>query len=615
MDSIKEKKVLSKFYYPYCPYCLNSSNNQVLDIYFNDNFTIDVECIKDDNHNREKIYFNTFERFFIKEKEFDICSKCYENIEIDSKYICKECKKIYCNLCFISDEHIKRNINNLEIKNNKCPKHQGDLIYFCFKCKELLCINCLKYNQDKTHEEHNTINVIENMPSVNELENLLNKINEKEKEYEKLINLLDKWSKAILKKVEELKNNLKKEIELLRKLFKNFNIKFPSFSYGENFYNIKNYIKNINNESLNKFYTSNNFEKQTKNLFDFFFPNKYKIKHKSGYLNHYSFIGNKGIVSKITDNLFFVYSSKKKKVLIYDYQISDDLIHCYAKLNFDNHIFSISSTINNDLVYIYACLLGTKKMKIFIYNIKDSKLKLSDFEVNYENEDYSISDNEDNSDISHFTKCIQLSNQLIAISDNRNLSIWEKKEDLKNYTKIKTINFQFLIKDIFLIDKKYFVCLLSEEYNDEGDIKYYNIENLIDEKTIKNIDCMKKKMGLIFLIQQFLLIKGEKGISILSNKTKDLVQYIDFNSNIYEIIPHNNDNFYILLIDRNLTSNLSFEKYKLIEGSFIKTTDYINLKFGEEEKEEIILSEPFSGFCINRKDIFIWQKSIFHLKK
>ena len=301
--------------------------------------------------------------------------------------------------------------------------------------------------------------------------------------------------------------------------------------------------------------------------------------------------------------------------MIYDYQISDDLIHCYAKLNFDNHIFSISSTINNDLVYIYACLLGTKKMKIFIYNIKDSKLKLSDFEVNYENEDYSISDNEDNSDISHFTKCIQLSNQLIAISDNRNLSIWEKKEDLKNYTKIKTINFQFLIKDIFLIDKKYFVCLLSEEYNDEGDIKYYNIENLIDEKTIKNIDCMKKKMGLIFLIQQFLLIKGEKGISILSNKTKDLVQYIDFNSNIYEIIPHNNDNFYILLIDRNLTSNLSFEKYKLIEGSFIKTTDYINLKFGEEEKEEIILSEPFSGFCINRKDIFIWQKSIFHLKK
>ena len=250
---INEKKVFSKFYYHYCPYCYNSFNDKVLNIHFNDDFTINLECKKNVNHKKEKIYFDTFERFFLKEKEFDICYKCNKNLETKSKYICKECKKIYCNICFIYDEHIKTNINNLQIKNNKCSKHQGSLIYCCFKCKELLCINCIKNNEEDTHEEHDIMNIIESMPSVNDIKNLINKINEKEKVYEELSKLLDEWCKILFKKIEKLKKNLKKEIELLRKLFENFNLKFPSASYCFNFFNIKDYIKNINNESLNKF--------------------------------------------------------------------------------------------------------------------------------------------------------------------------------------------------------------------------------------------------------------------------------------------------------------------------------------------------------------------------
>ena len=65
------------------------------------------------------------------------------------------------------------------------------------------------------------------MPSVNDLKYLINKINEKEKVYEELSKLLDEWCKILFKKIEKLKKNLKKEIELLRKLFENFNLKFP----------------------------------------------------------------------------------------------------------------------------------------------------------------------------------------------------------------------------------------------------------------------------------------------------------------------------------------------------------------------------------------------------
>jgi hypothetical protein len=41
-----------------------------------------------------KYIFETFEKFFLKEKEFDYCCKCDTNLECDNKYICKECNNI-----------------------------------------------------------------------------------------------------------------------------------------------------------------------------------------------------------------------------------------------------------------------------------------------------------------------------------------------------------------------------------------------------------------------------------------------------------------------------------------------------------------------------------------
>ena len=113
---INEKKVFSKFYYPYCPYCYNSFNDRVVDIYFNDDFTINLECKNDVNHIKEKIYFDTFERFFLKEKEFNICYKCNTNVETESKYICKECKKIYCNLCLFMMSILKQILKICKLK-------------------------------------------------------------------------------------------------------------------------------------------------------------------------------------------------------------------------------------------------------------------------------------------------------------------------------------------------------------------------------------------------------------------------------------------------------------------------------------------------------------------
>ena len=60
----------NKFYYPFCrvPGC-----NGVLGIRINDNdFSLDYECDKNENHYGQNIYFKTFERFYLKEMKKDI---------------------------------------------------------------------------------------------------------------------------------------------------------------------------------------------------------------------------------------------------------------------------------------------------------------------------------------------------------------------------------------------------------------------------------------------------------------------------------------------------------------------------------------------------------------
>ena len=621
----KEDNLLPKFYYPCCNKCKG-----VLKIYFNDNFTIDYECENNENHRNENIYFETFERFFLKEKLYDYCNKCNKNLESDNKYICKECKKMYCNVCFIYDEHIKAGINNLNIIKNKCSFHQGDLIYFCKTCKKYFCIKCLKANESGTHENHDYISILDFMPTINEIKNLEKKIIEKEKAYNDLINSLDEWCKELLKKVEKLKQKLKKEIDLLKKLFFNFNQNFANVAYCNNFNNIYNFIKNINNESLNKFYISNNLEFKTKYLFQYFFPSNDKIINKKGKLLFYSTIGEDGIILKLTDNIFFVYNSVKNNIRIYKHNINKEMIIFHETIEFTKKIYSLSSFIINDIVYIYACLEKKKKVNIFIYNLKNESLQLSDDIIIDENEnDNSIEDSDNNSDNSnnyqHFYKCIQLQPNLIAITEYNTISIWKKMNDIESYSKQTILNNNIdLVKDIILIDNEYFACLLysSSKYF----IVYYSINNLNEEALINIIDCIDGHVSCLYLFKQYLLIRGNKGISILSNKTKDLIQYLDLSNNSYEIhkimqiIPTSNDIIYILI---QKDKSFFMEKYKYKDGFFIQFEEYKDIELPNDKNEILNSFSEFdlkdgrilNGYYINEDYIFLWKRKLYRFIK
>ena len=105
-----EQAHLEYFYYPSCR---TKNCNGILKFNINKNFSLDYKCEKNEDHKDEKIYFKTFERFYLKKKEIDKCSKCFSILESDYIYKCKKCDKNYCPTCFTNDEHIKKNNSEL----------------------------------------------------------------------------------------------------------------------------------------------------------------------------------------------------------------------------------------------------------------------------------------------------------------------------------------------------------------------------------------------------------------------------------------------------------------------------------------------------------------------
>ena len=110
----------------------------------------------------------------------------------------KNVKIFYCSVCFIYDEHIKVDTTNWNIIKNKCTFHQDDLNYFCKECRKYFCLKCIKLNESGDHDEHEYFNILDIMPTINEIKNLEKKIIEKEKVYDDLINSLDIWCKQLL---------------------------------------------------------------------------------------------------------------------------------------------------------------------------------------------------------------------------------------------------------------------------------------------------------------------------------------------------------------------------------------------------------------------------------
>ena len=149
----------------------------ILQINFDlDKLKINYQCDKN-NHIRENIFLETFEKYNLKRREFYQCNHCLKNLSDEEINKCLDCGKFYCTSCFLNDIHIKNNKNKREIKNKKCIEHDNNQLFFCFKCNKFVCNKCLiKGNGCQGHDSNNVCDII---PPKNIIDSINNEIKKK----------------------------------------------------------------------------------------------------------------------------------------------------------------------------------------------------------------------------------------------------------------------------------------------------------------------------------------------------------------------------------------------------------------------------------------------------
>ena len=177
------------------------------------------------------------------------------------------------------------------------------------------------------------------------------------------------------------------------------------------------------------------------------------------------------IIVKINEQYFIDYDFNRTLNLFY-YDNNNKNISLSWNLPLQFEIYSLSySKLETQ---IFACLLYDLKIKIINLNIEKGQLSLNNSEINYNNSGLFF-----NSNNNHFYKCIQYSDKLLIASDNRNIIIWEKNNNL-NYSIKRTIPLNSITYVILKIDNYHFMTAQS----DGKTLKIFDINNF---KEIKNI--------------------------------------------------------------------------------------------------------------------------------
>lgn len=94
-----------------------------------------------------------------------ICRLCKENSGV---FYCYECQHALCKICREQHDlipatrgHTITNFSNIDLavfsKKSKCSTHNKEFLFFCVKCNELICSNCVI----STHKDHSFTGISE----------------------------------------------------------------------------------------------------------------------------------------------------------------------------------------------------------------------------------------------------------------------------------------------------------------------------------------------------------------------------------------------------------------------------------------------------------------------
>ena len=561
----------------YYPFCKEINCGGVLKIKINNNFSIDYECSKNPEHNKKNIYFKTFERFYLKEKEIDNQCKCKEN---EIKYICKECNQIYCSSCIKNDIHIKKDNNNLKKICKYCKKNNKNLPHYCNECEEKFNNLCLMINSNKNKKKYNFENILDYIPSKNKIDYILNKL----KNYDELIDIVNNWQKTLMQKIEHLKENILNEKTLLNKMILNFDKYFLNYSYYANI----NYLYKYKNEIYSNLINKNTFEKKTKYLMKYL---SVDLEEKNNFFGNTEIYLNLTecksfrkdiVIKKINDEYCFYYSDLKGKIGLLTYDIKK---HSLIKLAFFSlkqkiqHFSFSNDKDNKDIYYIYVCLAKEKVIKIFKANIKEKVIEKMEEEIKDKNK-------------GNFDLCIYAGKKKLATVDGEDeqiIKIWKKNEKENIYSNIKKIDLSiYYIRDLLFVSNEYLVV------SNDGIIIFINNNDFNETKRLKI-----KNYNLIEF-NKYILYDCEEGVGLIYIKTKELVQFIEVRSDIYfdkdsfysfdknnfnERKSHTNHDNYIYAYDYKI----KMSKYKLLnDDEFIQELNDNNIPWVGSSNQRVI---------------------------
>ena len=569
----------------YYPFCKEINCGGVLQIKINNNFSIDYECSKNPEHNKKNIYFKTFERFYLKEKQTDKHCKCNK---IEIKYICKECNQIYCSSCIKTDIHIKKDNNNLKKICKYCKKNNKNLAHYCTECEKKFNNLYLMINKSKNKKKYNYQNILDYIPSKNKIAHILNKL----KNYDELIDIVNNWQKTLMKKIEHLKENILNEKTLLNKMILNFDKYFLDYSYYTNI----NYLYEYTNEIYSNLINKNTFEKKTKYLMNYL---SLDLEEKNNIFDDTQIYLNltecksftKDInIKKINDDYCFYYSDLNGKIGLMTYDIKKYSLIKLASFSLKKKIkhFSFAKDKENkDICYIYVCLAKKKVVNIFKVNIKKKVIEKLEEEIKDKTE-------------GSFNLCIYAGKKKLATVDGEHeiiIKIWKKNKKENSYSNIKKINLSiYYISDLLFVSNEYLV--VSNGYN----IIFINNNdfNIVKKLEIEYDDLIE--------FNKYILISCSKGVGLIYIKTKELVQFIEAN---YENIFFDNESFYTFTKDnfneRKSHTNhdnyiyaydykITILKYELVNDVFIQNGQYIDEDHIENEFHYDNAIDDFSEF-------------------
>ena len=585
----------------YIPKCRENGCDGVLNLIINDNYTIECECENNNSHKNSNIYFQTFERFYLKEQETKTCFNCSSKLD-NASYNCINCDKSYCTLCFVNDEHIKANINNLKIDTNKCPLHNGDLTQYCTDCKKYYCLYCLISDENKINliyhnEKHHIVNLMNLIPTKNKINDLKRKLIQKSFFYDKIIKIINEWENHIKSEANRLKQKLRDEINILEKIIFHYNQYYINYSYLSIFKYIDDTIfTNKAYSLLNDLFYSFDFKKKTKILLKLFNGKSNKEKNIPKKIKANLFYGIKkgGIIEKINNTSYFeagtglLYLNKFNKE-------EDDYTYIEKFCpEFKEEIYSVS--VSQIKRQIYACLLNKKTVKIFDYDFETQEIKINEYEItgiNYNN----------SSD--HFNKCIYIGNENYATADYNYVIIWEQQKEGKFFI-LNTINIGAKTSDLLSPCDKYFIS--NQPY--DNTITIFNLNSSTQKKNvisniintiIPGIDSIDSNNSLLKL-DKYIIINCNNGIALFYINTKEIVQYIKNNKRITQnkkIFIDINENVCILNKNNSKNNSYTLEKFKMKDGSLEPFESYEEINIDEKGTKIISLYKKILLLCEN----------------